>query len=155
MQPRLFIEVLVLQSERLVRVPINAFILFQTTPGGVFAVPQEIAVNVGHLARYADLIIVEIGEVLFAVFGVVKNLRQRFVAVLVGVDIGVAAFVGVLLQQAAAVPDEVGAFRFGARPGEFVLAFFGEASSERVVGVCPNLGIAGGLFDFGADELVF
>ena len=98
MQPRLFIEVLVLQSERLVRVPINAFILFQTTPGGVFAVPQEIAVNVGHLARYADLIIVEIGEVLFAVFGVVKNLRQRFVAVLVGVDIGVAAFVGVLLQ---------------------------------------------------------
>ena len=98
MQPRLFIEVLVLQSERLVRVPINAFILFQTTPGGVFAVPQEIAVNVGHLARYADLIIVEIGEVLFAVFGVVKDLRQRFVAVLVGVDIGVAAFVGVLLQ---------------------------------------------------------
>ena len=155
MQPRLFIEVLVLQSERLVRVPINAFILFQTTPGGVFAVPQEIAVNVGHLARYADLIIVEIGEVLFAVFGVVKNLRQRFVAVLVGVDIGVAAFVGVLLQQAAAFPDEMGAFRFGTRPSEFVLALFGKASAERVVGVCPDFGIAGGLFDFGADELVF
>ena len=49
----------------------------------------------------------------------------------------------------------MGAFRFGARPGEFVLAFFGEASSERVVGVCPDFGIAGGLFDFGADELVF
>ena len=49
----------------------------------------------------------------------------------------------------------MGAFRIGARPGEFVLAFFGEASSERVVGVCPNLSIAGGLFDFGADELVF
>ena len=46
----------------------------------------------------ADLVVVEIGEVLFAVFGVVKDLRQRFVAVLVGVDIGVAAFVGVLLQ---------------------------------------------------------
>ena len=74
---------------------------------------------------------------------------------MVGVDIGVAAFVGVLLQQAAAVPDEVGAFRFGTRPGKFVLALFGEASSERVVGVCPDLGIAGGLFDFGADELVF
>ena len=111
--------------------------------------------DVGHLARYADLVSMEIAEVLFAVFGVVKDLRQRFVAVLVGIDIGVAAFVGVLLQQAAAVPDEVGAFRFGARPGEFVLAFFGEASSERVVGVCPNLGIAGGLFDFGADKLVF
>ena len=49
----------------------------------------------------------------------------------------------------------MGAFRFGARPGEFVLAFFGEAASERVVGVCPDLGIAGWLFDFGADELVF
>jgi len=54
--------------------------------------------NVGHLPRYADLVVVEIGEVLFAVFGVVKDLRQRFVTVLVGVEIGVAAFVGVLLQ---------------------------------------------------------
>ena len=111
--------------------------------------------DVGHLARDADLVVVEIGEVLFAVFGVVKDLRQRFIAVLVGVDIGIAAFVGVLLQQAAAVPDEVGAFGVGTRPGEFVLALFGEASSERVVGVCPNLSIAGGLFDFGADELIF
>ena len=59
--------------------------------------------DVGHLARYADVVGVEIGEVLFAVFGIVKDLRQRFVAVLVGVDIGVVAFVGVLLQQAAAV----------------------------------------------------
>ena len=54
--------------------------------------------DVGHLARDADLIIVEIGEVLFAVFGVVKDLRQRFVAVLVGVNIGVAAFVGIFLK---------------------------------------------------------
>ena len=80
------------------RIPIDAFILFQTAPSGVFAVPQEIAVDIGHLARYADLVVMEIGEVLFAIFGVVKDLRQRFVAVLVGVDIGVAAFVGVLLQ---------------------------------------------------------
>ena len=54
--------------------------------------------DVGHLPRYADLVGVEIGEVLFAVFGVVKDLRQRFVTVLVGVEIGVAAFVGVLLK---------------------------------------------------------
>ena len=98
MQSGLFIEVLVLQSERLMRVPIDPLILFQTTPCGVFAVPQQITMNVGHLARYTDLVVVEIGEVLFAVFGVVKDLRQRFVAVLVGVDIGVAAFVGVLLK---------------------------------------------------------
>ena len=98
MQPSLFIEVLVLQSKRLMRVPIDPLVLFQTAPSGVFAVPQEIAVNVGHLARDANLVGMEIAEVLFAVFGVVKDLRQRFVAVLVGVDIGVAAFVGVLLQ---------------------------------------------------------
>ena len=29
----------------------------------------------------------------------------------------------------------MGAFRFGAGPGEFVLAFFGEASAEWVIGV--------------------
>ena len=98
MQSGLFIKVLVLKSERLVRLLVNPLVLFQTTPGGVFAVPQQIAVDVGHLARDADLVGVEIGEVLFAVFGVVKDLRQRFVAVLVGVDIGIAAFVGVLLQ---------------------------------------------------------
>ena len=49
----------------------------------------------------------------------------------------------------------MGAFRFGAGPSEFVLAFSGKAASERVVGVCPDLGIAGWLFDFGANELVF
>ena len=98
MQPGLFIEVLVLQSERLVRVLVNPLILFQTTPSGVFAVPQQIAVDVGHLARDADLVVVEIGEVLPFVLVVVEDLRQRFVTVLVGVDIGVAAFVGVLLQ---------------------------------------------------------
>ena len=54
--------------------------------------------DVGHLARYADLVVVEIGEVLSFVLVVTEDLRQRFVAVLVGVDIGVAAFVGVLLQ---------------------------------------------------------
>ena len=111
--------------------------------------------DVGHLARDADLVGVEIGEVLFAVFGIVKDLRQRFVAVLVGVEMGVAALVGILLRQSRTVPDEMGPLRFGAGPGQFVFAFFGESSPERVVGVCPDLGIAGWLFDFGADELVF
>ena len=98
MQSRLFIEVLVLQSKRLMRILVNPLIFFQTTPSGVFAVPQQIAVDIGHLFRDADLVVVEIGKVLFVVFGVVKDLRQRFVAVLVDVEIGVAAFVGVLLQ---------------------------------------------------------
>lgn len=46
MQSRLFIIILVLQSERLMRVLVNALVLFQTTPSGVFAVPQEVAVEI-------------------------------------------------------------------------------------------------------------
>lgn len=62
--------------------------------------PNQIAMNVGHLPRYVDLVVVEIAKVLYFVLVVVKDLSQRFVAVLVGVDIdiGVAAFVGVLLK---------------------------------------------------------
>lgn len=62
--------------------------------------PNQIAMNVGHLPRYVDLVVVEIAKVLCFVLVVVKDLSQRFVAVLVSVDIdiGVAAFVGVLLK---------------------------------------------------------
>ena len=48
--------------------------LFQTAPGGVIADPQEIAVLIGHLAQYADLVEVEIGEVLLFVLVVVEDL---------------------------------------------------------------------------------
>lgn len=60
--------------------------------------PNQIAMNIGHLPRYADLVVVEIAKVLCFVLVVMKDLSQRFVAVLVGVDIGVAAFVGILLK---------------------------------------------------------
>ena len=60
--------------------------------------PNQIAMNVGHLPRYADLVVVEIAKVLCFVLVVMKDLSQRFVAVLVGVDIGVAVFVGILLK---------------------------------------------------------
>ena len=60
--------------------------------------PIQIAMNVGHLPQYADLVVVEIAKVLCFVLVVMKDLSQRFVAVLVGVDIGVAAFVGILLK---------------------------------------------------------
>ena len=52
------------------RIPIDSLILFQTPPGGIFAVPQEIAVNVGLLARYTDLVAVEVVGLLgdFSVF---------------------------------------------------------------------------------------
>ena len=70
MQPHLFIKVLVLQSERLMCILVNPPVLFQTTPGGVFAVPQKIAVDVGHFFRNADLVGVEVVRLLsvFSVF---------------------------------------------------------------------------------------
>ena len=49
---------------------VNPLVLFQTTQGGVFSVPQKIAVDVGHRFRYADLIVVEVVRLLsvFSVF---------------------------------------------------------------------------------------
>ena len=66
MQPRFPIVILVLQPERLVRIRINPLVPVQTAPGAIFAVPQQIAVHIGHLARNADLVAVEIGEVVAA-----------------------------------------------------------------------------------------
>ena len=66
MQSDLFIEVLVLQSEQLMRILVNPFILFQTAPGGVFAEPQELAVLIGHLTWDDDLVAVEVVGLLAA-----------------------------------------------------------------------------------------
>ena len=85
--------------------------LFQTAPGGVFAEPQEITVLIGHLARYSDLVAVEVVGLLaaFAVFvGPIMYLCQRFVAVRIGVEIGIPAVRLDFLQEVAAVPNESG-----------------------------------------------
>ena len=71
---------------------------FSDDPKRCIRLTQEITVNVSHLFRDADLVVMEIGKVLGFVFGVVKDLCQRFVAALVGIEIGVAAFVSILLQ---------------------------------------------------------
>ena len=75
--------------------------MFQTAPAVIIAEPNQVTVFIGHLSRDADLVAVEVVDFLFAFafdIGVVAYLRQRFVAVLVGVEIGIAAFVGVLLK---------------------------------------------------------
>ena len=111
MQPRFTVGVLVLQAERLVSTIRYLGFLFQTTPAGVVAEPQELAVLIGHLARDADLVAVEVAGLLsaFAVFGCpIADLRQRFVAVGIGVDIGISAVRLDFLQEVAAVPDEAG-----------------------------------------------
>ena len=90
-QSGLFIIILVVQSERLMRVLVNPLILFQTTPGGVFAVPQEIAGGGGQSSLWdTDVVGAEISEVFILLcFGCCGRLW---------VGGGGAAFVGVLLK---------------------------------------------------------
>ena len=80
----MIIVILVLQSERPMRVLIDTLILFQMTPAGIVAELQELAVLIGHLSWDADLVAVEVVGLLaaFAVFvGPVTYLRQGVVAV--------------------------------------------------------------------------
>ena len=82
MQFRLAVGILVLQAEGLVCAIRYLGFLFQTTPAGVFAIPQQIAVLSGHLSRDADLVAVEVVGLLaaFSVFvGLVMYLCQGFV----------------------------------------------------------------------------
>ena len=80
----MIIVILVLQSERPMRVLIDTLILFQMTPAGIVAELQELAVLIGHLSWDADLVAVEVVRLLsvFSVFvGPVTYLRQGVVAV--------------------------------------------------------------------------
>ena len=111
MQPRLTVGILVLQAEGLVCAILYLGFLFQTTPAGIVAEPQQIAVLIGHLARDADVVAVEVTGLLavFSFFvGPVMYLRQRFVGIRVGVDISIPAVRVDFLQEMAAVPNEAG-----------------------------------------------
>ena len=84
MQPRITVAILVLQAEVLVRAIHYLGFIFQTTPAGVVAKPQEVAVLIGHLARDTDFVVVEVVGLLaiFAVFGCpIADLYEEFVAV--------------------------------------------------------------------------
>ena len=111
MQPRLAVTILVLQAEGLVCAIRYLGFLFQTTPAGVVAEPQEVAVLIGHLSWDADLVAVEVVGLLavFAVCGCpIADLCQRLVGIRVGVDIGISAVRVDFLQQMAAIPNEAG-----------------------------------------------
>ena len=107
------VGVLVLQAEGLVSAIRYLGFLFQTTPAGVVAKPNQVAVFIGHLSRDADLVAMEVVDFLFAFafgIGVVTYLCQRFVAVGIGVEIGIPAVRLDFLQEVAAVPSEAGFF---------------------------------------------
>ena len=69
-KPRLTVGILVLQAEGLVSIIRYSSFLFQTTPAGVVAEPQQITVLIGHLSKDADWVAVEVVGLLavFAVF---------------------------------------------------------------------------------------
>ena len=111
MQPRFTVGVLVLQAEGLVSAIRYLGFLFQTAPTGVVAKPNQVAVFIGHLSRDADLVAVEVVDFLFAFavcVGPVAELCQGFVAVGIGIEIGISAVRLDFLQEVAAVPNESG-----------------------------------------------
>ena len=113
MQPRLMVSVLVLQAEGLVSSSGCVGFALQFAPAVIIAEPNQVAVLIGHLSRNADLVAVEVVDLLvaFAVFvGPVMYLRQGFIAVGIGVEIGISAVRLDFLQEVAAVPNESGFF---------------------------------------------
>ena len=82
MQTRFTVGVLVLQTEGLICAIRYLGFLFQTAPAGVVAELQQIAVLIGHIARDADLVAVE-----------VVGLLSIFAVLVGGVSIGEAAYV--------------------------------------------------------------
>ena len=70
MQTRFTVGVLVLQTEGLICAIRYLGFLFQTAPAGIVAELQQIADLIGHIARDADLVPVEVVSLLavFVVF---------------------------------------------------------------------------------------
>ena len=111
MQPRFTVAILVLQPEWLVRRSHYVRFALQFTPTVIISEPNQIAFIIGYLSRSADLVAVEVVDFLFAFavcVGPVAELCQGFVAVGIGIEIGISAVRLDFLQEVAAVPNESG-----------------------------------------------
>ena len=87
--------------------------VLQFAPAGIVAEPNQVAVLISHLSWNADLVAVEVVGLLSAfAFGIgpVVYLCQGFVAVGIGVEIGIPAVRLDFLQEVAAVPNKSGFF---------------------------------------------
>ena len=106
MQPRLTVAILVLQAEGLVSSSGYVGFVLQFAPAVIIPEPNQVAVAIGHLSRDADLVAVEVVDFLFAfaVFvGPIAYLCQGFVAVGIGVEIGISAVRLGFLQEVAGI----------------------------------------------------
>jgi len=104
MQPRFRVGILVLKAEGLVSSAGYVGFTLQFAPTVIIAEPNEIAVLIGHLARYADLVAVEVVGLLAAfAFGIgpVAYLCQGFVAG------GAVGFTGLEDEGGLAVKEDV------------------------------------------------
>ena len=111
MQSCFTVAILVLQAEGLVSSSGCVGFALQFAPAVIIAEPNQVAVLIGHLTRDADLVAMEVVDFLFAFafgIGVVAYLCQRFIAVGIGVEIGIPAVRLDFLQEVAAVPNESG-----------------------------------------------
>ena len=111
MQPSFMVAKLVLQTERLVSSSGYVGFALQFAPAVIIPEPNQAAVFIGHLSWDADLVAMEVVDLLVAFafgIGVVVYLCQRFVAVGIGVDIDISTVRVNFLQEVAAVPNEAG-----------------------------------------------
>ena len=124
------VAILVLKPEQLVRRPRYVGFFGYFTQSIILAEPQQLTVFIGHLTRDADLVAMEIAGMLLAVIFCIRpitDLRQRFVGIWVGVDIGISAVRVDFLQEVAARPKRSGfGFRGRLKAGRHL--FWGRAA---------------------------
>ena len=93
MQTRFLVEVLVLQAERLVcgSLSVAVAVVNELSPRVITSFPNEFALAIGHLSWNADLVAVEVVHGMFGVIPFFVTLRQRLIAVGMGVNVGESA----------------------------------------------------------------
>ena len=93
MQSRLFIKILVLQAERLVRAPLGmaVAVVNKLSLCVIMSFPKEFALAVCHFSRHADLVAVEVVHGMLCVFTLFITLCQRLIAVGMGVNVSESA----------------------------------------------------------------
>ena len=92
-QAGFLVEVLVLQAEWLVRGPLSVAVAVMNKlfPRVITPFPNEFALAVCHFSRHADLVTVEVVHGMLCVFTLFITLRQRLIAVGMGVNVGESA----------------------------------------------------------------
>ena len=93
MQTRFLVEILVLQAERLVGGPLGVAVAVvnKLSPCVITPFPNEFALAVGHFSWNADLVAVEVIDGMFGIIAFFVTLRQRLIAVGMGVNVGESA----------------------------------------------------------------